>query len=90
VLKFNVDLGGGETKPTYNFCWLHNLKRECSLELCLQNVVQKPLITYPFETIRIFHITNDKNLVPRIFLLRATLEERPWSRLVTCLPDFVR
>ena len=25
------------------------------------------------------------NLVPRLFPLRASLEERPWSRLVTCL-----
>jgi hypothetical protein len=32
----------------------------------------------------------DCNLVPRLFPLRASLEERPWSRLVTCLPDFGR
>jgi hypothetical protein len=30
------------------------------------------------------------SLVPRLFLLRSSLEERPWSRLVTCLPDFGR
>jgi hypothetical protein len=30
------------------------------------------------------------NLIPRLFPLRASLEERPWSRLVTCLPDFGR
>ena len=30
------------------------------------------------------------NLVPRLVPLRASLEERPWSRLVTCLPDFGR
>jgi hypothetical protein len=30
------------------------------------------------------------NLVPRFFPLRASLEERPWSRLVTYLPDFGR
>jgi hypothetical protein len=32
----------------------------------------------------------EHNLVPRLFPLRASLEERPWSRLVTCLPDFGR
>ena len=30
------------------------------------------------------------NLVPRFFLLRSSLEEILWSRLVTCLPDFER
>jgi hypothetical protein len=42
LLKFHVDLGGGGLSPPYNFCTLHNLKRECSLELHLQKVVQKP------------------------------------------------
>ena len=41
LLKFHVDLGG-LSPPPYNFCTLHNLKRECSLELHLQKLVQKP------------------------------------------------
>ena len=42
LLKFHIDLGGRGPSPTYNFCTLDNLKRECSLELHLQKVVQKP------------------------------------------------
>ena len=32
----------------------------------------------------------DINLVPRLFPLCEDAEEKPWFRLVTCLPDFGR
>jgi hypothetical protein len=48
--------------------------------------IESYAIQYRLETRVVYHT----NLVPRLFPLRASLEERPWSRLVTCLPDFGR
>jgi hypothetical protein len=41
LVKISCRLGGVQPPPPYNFCTLHNLKRECSLELHLQNWIVK-------------------------------------------------